>query len=367
MIILALDTAMAACSVAIVDTARADPLAEEWQPMERGHAEAIAPMVERVAKASGLSLADVDRIAVTTGPGTFTGVRIGLAMARGLGLALNRPVIGIDSLQAIAANVPERVSVLAVADARNDEVYAALYGADGGTLQPPAVMTAAAAAAVVQDGTCVIGTAADAVIGLSRRTGVTRGTSGDLPAAAKFARLTAPMPDRASMPAPLYLRPPDARPQVQAAPFAASIETVSDAALLSALHGECFDTAWTAKDFAELLAMPGTEAKAAVEAGEPLAFALFRRAAGEVEVITIGTRPTARRRGLASFLLDRQLTDYLQQGARTAFIEVAVSNVPARAAYAAAGFTAAGLRRNYYERGGGLREDAVIMRKDLAP
>ena len=98
--ILALDTAMAACSVAVIDTARILPLASAYVPMERGHAEALAPMVQQAMRDSGLQFAEIDRIAVTIGPGTFTGVRIGLAMARGLGLARAIPVIGIDTLSA---------------------------------------------------------------------------------------------------------------------------------------------------------------------------------------------------------------------------------------------------------------------------
>ena len=81
--ILSLDTAMAACSAAVVDTDAGSPLAAAFVPMERGHAEALPPMVSEVLQVAGLDIRHIDRIAVTTGPGTFTGVRIGLAFARG--------------------------------------------------------------------------------------------------------------------------------------------------------------------------------------------------------------------------------------------------------------------------------------------
>ena len=94
--ILSLDTAMAACSVAVVDTAHDVPLSHTFVPMERGHAEALAPMVSQVMQDAGIGFGEIDRIVVTTGPGTFTGVRIGLSLARGIGLARSIPVIGID-------------------------------------------------------------------------------------------------------------------------------------------------------------------------------------------------------------------------------------------------------------------------------
>ncbi len=127
--LLALDTAMAACSVAVYDSQRACVLASAFASMERGHAEAIAPMVRDVMVEAGLEFRELDRIAVTIGPGTFTGVRIGLSMARGLGLALDRPVTGIDTLSAIAVN-EARAPLLVTADARRDEVYAALFDAE---------------------------------------------------------------------------------------------------------------------------------------------------------------------------------------------------------------------------------------------
>jgi tRNA threonylcarbamoyladenosine biosynthesis protein TsaB len=116
--ILSLDTSMAACSVAVIDTGSVPPLAEAFRAMERGHAEALAPMVAEVMQASGLEFRDLDRIAVTIGPGTFTGVRIGLSFARGAGLACGVPVIGIDSLSAISANARSGLPLLVVAGAR---------------------------------------------------------------------------------------------------------------------------------------------------------------------------------------------------------------------------------------------------------
>lgn len=370
--LLAFDTAMAACSAAVIDTDHDLPLASGWVAMERGHAEALAPMLQRVMAEADLSFAELDRIAVTTGPGTFTGVRIGLSMARGLGLALGIPVVGVDTLSAIAANLTVAgVPVLIAADARKDEVYALRFDVAGNMIGQPAVMLASTACEGLSTGTVIGGNAADLVIHASGRNDLERSYAGDLPNAANFARAAAAMPAPQSMPSPLYLRLPDAKPQATPLRLPSSLSFREagplDATLLAGLYAECFDTPWSAEDFRQLLAMPGTTAVIAVEAGEPIAFALFRQAADEAEIITIGTRPFARQRGLGKSLIERQLVELSSHGVRSAFLEVAKSNTAAQALYRACGFTEVGLRRGYYERASGPREDAIVMRRDHAP
>src|ERR1051325_1687828 len=87
--LLAVDTALGACSAAVLDGETV--LAHRFAAMERGHAEALAPMVQEVMNEAGLTFAALDRLAVTTGPGTFTRQRVGLAFMRGLRLAPKRP------------------------------------------------------------------------------------------------------------------------------------------------------------------------------------------------------------------------------------------------------------------------------------
>ena len=106
MLILCIDTSLAACSACVYDSTQNKILAEERELMERGHAEALPPMVARVMAAAGIQYRDLNRIAVTTGPGTFTGIRIGLSFARALGLSLNIKVVGVDTPTALRfANV----------------------------------------------------------------------------------------------------------------------------------------------------------------------------------------------------------------------------------------------------------------------
>src|SRR6185437_3377928 len=122
--ILAVDTALGACSAALLDDERV--LAHRFEPMDRGHAERLAPMVEEIAREANVDFASLERLAVTTGPGTFTGQRVGLAFMRGLRVALHRPLIGITTLAAMAAQAKaETGAAIAIPlhDARRDEVY----------------------------------------------------------------------------------------------------------------------------------------------------------------------------------------------------------------------------------------------------
>jgi tRNA threonylcarbamoyladenosine biosynthesis protein TsaB len=137
MLILAIDTALDACAAAVLDTNANKLIAQEQQPMKRGHAEALMPLIARVMKACGLPFVALDRIAVTTGPGSFTGLRVGLSAARGIGLAANKPVVGVTTLTAYAAPVVSQNAeqpVLSAIDARHDQVYFQVVAGDGTSL-----------------------------------------------------------------------------------------------------------------------------------------------------------------------------------------------------------------------------------------
>src|SRR5258708_1627287 len=126
MLILAIDTALDACAAGVLDTDADELMAQESLAMKRGHAEALMPLIARVMKAAGLAFLSLDRIAVTTGPGSFTGLRVGLSAARGIALAANKPVVGLTTLTAYAAPVVSRnveQPVIAAIDARHDQVY----------------------------------------------------------------------------------------------------------------------------------------------------------------------------------------------------------------------------------------------------
>ena len=219
MLLLGLDTALGACSVAVLDGAHV--LAHEHQSMQRGHAEALAPMVERVMGQSGAPFARLDRIAVTTGPGTFTGQRVGLAFARALGVALHKPVIGVTTLDAMAGQAlaaQPHAFAIAAADAKRGEIYLGVRSAKGETLIAPELIPAEAVAAriagLIPSEICsfgLAGTAAEIIIPILRAGGLNPVDSlVRQPDAIFVARLAINAP-AGQTPKPLYLRAPDAK------------------------------------------------------------------------------------------------------------------------------------------------------------
>ncbi len=140
--VLAIDTALEACSAAVLDIAQPQAMVHETLPMARGHAEALMPMIDRVVRKSGLQYEQFDRIAVTIGPGSFTGLRVGIAAARGIALAAGKPAIGLSTLAALAAPLiaeDDSGAVVAAIDARHDHVYLQVFGPGGRTLVTPRV------------------------------------------------------------------------------------------------------------------------------------------------------------------------------------------------------------------------------------
>jgi tRNA threonylcarbamoyladenosine biosynthesis protein TsaB len=155
MLILALDTALDACSAAVLDTTTSKTIAIESQAMKRGHAEALMPLIARVMAASGVAFTALDRIAVTTGPGSFTGLRVGLSAARGIALAADKPVVGLTTLTAYAAPVVAENGehpIISAIDARHDHVYFQVVSGDGSPLIKPKVAPIAEALEASQFG-----------------------------------------------------------------------------------------------------------------------------------------------------------------------------------------------------------------------
>src|SRR5262245_51324118 len=138
--VLAIDTALEACSVAVLDTAHADTRVQESLPMQRGHAEALMPLIERMLNRAQLDASALDRIAVTIGPGSFTGLRVGIAAARGIALASGKPAVGLSTLAAFAAPLiaaDDTLPVVVAIDARHDHVYLQVFGPGGRTVVAP--------------------------------------------------------------------------------------------------------------------------------------------------------------------------------------------------------------------------------------
>ena len=203
MIVLAIDTCLFACSVAVVDGERV--LARRVEPMSRGHQERLAPLVQEAMVEAGLGFDKLERIGVTVGPGSFTGLRVGLAFAKGLASALSIPAVGVGALEALAE--PERGNVVAVLDAKRGQVYLQAFS-DGAPVSAPDALPIETAAARVAEFApdTLIGTGAVLLAGVRPGVRVIEADVTDPVAVARLAAVRSPVPPR-----PLYLRAPDAK------------------------------------------------------------------------------------------------------------------------------------------------------------
>jgi tRNA threonylcarbamoyladenosine biosynthesis protein TsaB len=217
--VLAIDTALAACSAAVFDTEDGGIVASESEPMTRGHAEALMPLLRRVMDAAGTAPTALDRIAVTTGPGSFTGLRVGIAAARGIALAADRPAVGVSTLAAYAAPhlaADDNFPVVAAIDARHAHVYLQVFSPGGRGLTAPRLATlreAAQAAAAAP--ACIVGSAAQAVAAALSESdaGPVIVDAQPAPDIGWVARMGAVVREGQSRPTPQYLRAADAQPQ----------------------------------------------------------------------------------------------------------------------------------------------------------
>jgi tRNA threonylcarbamoyladenosine biosynthesis protein TsaB len=217
MLILAIDTALEACAAAVLDTAANKVIGRESQPMKRGHAEALMPAIARVMKAAGLSFSDLDRVAATTGPGSFTGLRVGLSAARGIALAAEKPAIGITTLAAYAAPIVSEggeVPVISAIDARHNHVYFQVVTGDGSSLIRPKVAPIEEALDASKYGPAhLVGNAAHLLAERWPKHALppSRVESQPAPEIAWVAWLGAAVSPGAAPPRPYYLRAPDVK------------------------------------------------------------------------------------------------------------------------------------------------------------
>lgn len=216
--ILAIDTALAATSACLLDPRQTEPLAAEVLPMAGGHAEALFPLLERVIARTADGFDGIRRVAVTIGPGSFTGIRIGVAAARAIGLACKVPVVGVSTLAALAAPsiaAGGRSPIVAAIDARHGNVYVQAFGSTGETVLGPALMSASDAVRgvgasqirLVGSGGPIMAIAA-APLGI----GADADEASVLIDIGFVARLGALADPRRALPRPLYLKAPDATP-----------------------------------------------------------------------------------------------------------------------------------------------------------
>jgi tRNA threonylcarbamoyl adenosine modification protein YeaZ len=220
--ILAIDTALGACSACVLEAGQAEPLAIEQIAMERGHAEALMPLVERVMKAVEGGFASLDRVAVTVGPGSYTGLRVGISAARAIALAAGIPAIGVTTLAATAAPLIGRESgrvIAAALDAKHGQVWFQALSSQGKPLVSLRQVNHRDAARAIGAGpVSLVGSAAMAVaneawaIGLDALV-LDESRAPDVTWVARLGMIADP---EDAPPRPLYLKAPETTPQDRA-------------------------------------------------------------------------------------------------------------------------------------------------------
>ncbi len=215
--VLAIDTALHACSAALLDTSDGALLAHHSRPMAQGHAEALIPLLAEIMKEAGCSFRKLDRIAVTVGPGSFTGLRVGISAARGLSLAASIPAVGLSTLAAFAAPHLARRSakvIVSAVDARHGRVYLQIFAEGRSLLDPTLVPVEDAVRAAIAGSALIVGSGTAPIVG-SWPAGEAPPSVEATPAPdiAWVARLGATLDAQGAPPAPLYLTHADARPQ----------------------------------------------------------------------------------------------------------------------------------------------------------
>lgn len=223
--ILAFDTSTSSCSVALWQDGQI--LARRFEEMARGQSEHLMPLIQEVLQEGAFEFSDLDLLAVTVGPGAFTGIRIGLAAARGIALAAQLPSIGITTMEAVAQGIPEDEyqdgrqarTLLVAMESKREDVYVQAFTPD---LEPPYLKSTGDIEALLPGDLdkftgpiLLAGDAAPRVLEAMREKGISAELSSapSMPDAAVLAGLAAVLwsPEKKqTKPRPLYLRPPDA-------------------------------------------------------------------------------------------------------------------------------------------------------------
>jgi len=216
--ILAIDTSCGAASVAVYDGATRETLARESLPMSQGHAEALAPTVDRLMREVDGGFPSIGRVAVGIGPGSFTGIRIGLAMARAIALTLEVPVVGISTLVAFVGPLlehPQPGVIASAVDARHGHVYFQLFESKGRPILAPRLASLRDAVRQIGGGPArIVGNAAALLAEESQRAGVEVDASeaAAFPDIVALARIGLAADPEAWPARPLYVKAPDAHP-----------------------------------------------------------------------------------------------------------------------------------------------------------
>ncbi len=362
---------------------------------KKTHSQTLLPMIDEMVKMADFSLADVDAVAVAGGPGSFTGLRIGSATAKGLGLALERPLIHVPTVDALAYQLYGCEDIICpVMDARRDQVYTGIYtfsreaGRQEGTKEAESVFRVLEAQAVISVEELIrrLNGYGRPVILLGDGVPVYRDMfAGGLEVSCSFApaymnRQRAAVVgelgiryfhagnyESADQHRPDYLRLSQAeRERMQrekTAELAVRPMEAGDAAAAAEIEFQTFPDAWSQKGVAESLANPQAICLAAEKAGKLIGYLFAYHAADEAEIARIAVMKEEQRKGAGRKILDALGELCRKEKIQRLLLDVRESNEGARAFYRKAGFQEDGIRKGFYLE---PAEDAVLMSREIS-
>ncbi|WP_109733965.1 tRNA (adenosine(37)-N6)-threonylcarbamoyltransferase complex dimerization subunit type 1 TsaB [Faecalicatena orotica] len=390
--VLAIDSSGLTATVAVVEEDRT--VAEYTIDYKKTHSQTLLPMIDAVAKMVELDLSTIDAIAVAGGPGSFTGLRIGSATAKGLGLALDKPLIHIPTADGLAYQVYGCEDIICpIMDARRNQVYTGLYtfsrkaGEKEGTRRVEPVFqvmrmqmavsiddlihrlnTYGRPVVFLGDGVPVYRDTIDKYIQvpysfapsyMNRQRAAVVGALGiKYFKAGKFESAMEHQPD--------YLRVSQAERERAEKEKNAELKCrtlrAEDAAAVAEMEHQVFADAWSEKSVLETIKLPNTICIAAEKTGRLVGYMLAYEAAGEAEIARIAVDKEMRRQGAGGHLMLALENICEERKINKLLLDVRESNMEARSFYEDEGFTEDGIRQKFYT---DPEEDAVLMSREL--
>ena len=386
--LLAIDSSGLVASVAVIEEETL--VAEYTMNYKKTHSQTLLPMLEEIKKSIDLDLSSIDAIAVAAGPGSFTGLRIGSATAKGLGLALDKPLISVPTVDALAYNLydtDEDTIICPIMDARRKQVYTGLYtfvkGKDSGKgLEEPEfqVMEKQMALPVeelirklnrygrpvvflgdgvpvyeemIEAGMEIPYSFAPAYMNRQRAAvvgslGICYYREGKFETAAEhkpdYLRISQAERERAE-------KEKNAKPEVRGM-------TIEDGAAVAEMEHQSFSDAWSEKAVLETLRQPTALCLVAEKAGRRVGYLLAYQAADEIEIARVAVVEEVKRQGVGTALMKKLQEEGTQRKAGKILLDVREKNYTAQAFYEKTGFKKDGVRKSFYTE---PEEDAVLM------
>ncbi|NLY48472.1 MAG: tRNA (adenosine(37)-N6)-threonylcarbamoyltransferase complex dimerization subunit type 1 TsaB [Clostridiales bacterium] len=370
--ILALDSSGLVASVAI---ASEDVIMAEYTVnYKKTHSQTLLPMLDEIVRMVNLDLAEVDAIAVTAGPGSFTGLRIGSATAKGLGLALNKPVIPVPTIDCLAYNLYGTDKLICpIMDARRNQVYTGLYEFEGGDFVVVSPQKAVSMDEIIDE---INGIGKEAIFlgdavpiqkdRIAERIKVNysfaplhlnRQRAGAA-AALGIMKYKAGQFETAAEHQPVYLRVSQAERERTKKTLLIRDMTVNDVDEVYGIEKETFSEPWSRASFTESLSDPNNTYLVAEADDKIVGYCGFWGIAGEGHICNVAVRQEYRNREIGYTMLKELIARAKSKGIASMTLEVRSSNQPAINLYKKLGFTEAGTRKNFYAK---PVEDAIIM------